>query len=171
MLSEPCSARAALLVSAVLFSHSSGCSAGAELHLKLPHKCKLCISLFLFQDQDLHSLLTLKLSPWCLCLLCGQLCSSWCSSSWAWTVRYETNPVPVLWQPPQHVEITPKQHHPDERLNPDFILYLRASTQIPILNLSCDAGDSSTIHCKGWFSLTPAFIISMEISLNFNGAD
>lgn len=40
-----------------------------------------------FQDQGSHSLLTLKLSPWCLCLLCGLLCSSWCSSSWDWTVR------------------------------------------------------------------------------------
>lgn len=34
-----------------------------------------------FQDQDLHSLLTLKLLPWCLFLPCGQLCSSWCSYS------------------------------------------------------------------------------------------
>lgn len=27
------------------------------------------------------------------------------------------------------------------------------------------------IHCKGWFSLAPALIINMEISLNFNWAD
>lgn len=40
-----------------------------------------------------------------------------------------------------------------------------------ILNLSCDAGYSFMIPCKGWFSLTPALIINMEISLNFNRAD
>lgn len=41
-----------------------------------------CLLCFLpFQDQDLHSLLILKLLLWCLFLPCGQLCSSWCSYS------------------------------------------------------------------------------------------
>lgn len=63
--------------------HHTGSPRGCPLHLSQTRytSIKYFLCSLPFQDQGLHSLLTLKLLPWCLFLLCGQLCSSWCSYS------------------------------------------------------------------------------------------